>query len=309
MHERIARAQVGQHHRADRRHARGGEQRALRAVVERQAVLDDLGVGMVEAAVDQPAGAHAFGRRLAPGDDVEELRALLGAAEGEGRGQEHRRLDRALGERGVVAEGHHLGVGVQGLAVEGGAPVGREHVAVSWLARSLSPLSGCGYQATLSEPRWATWLNSARDRFTPTETIRLFPASMTAGRSRSWTATARSAHPALASLRALTASSVFRIGRTQSPIGAALVRHYGLEPDDPETWLFIEDGRAYSGMEAIIRIGARLGGPGRLLGAMRVLPRSAREWLYRRIARNRYRFGRTDICALPDKELQARLLE
>jgi predicted DCC family thiol-disulfide oxidoreductase YuxK len=62
-------------------------------------------------------------------------------------------------------------------------------------------------------------------------------------------------------------------------------------------------------MEAIIRIGARLGGSGRLLGAMRVIPRSAREWLYRRIARNRYRFGRTDICALPDKELQARLLE
>ena len=37
---------------------------------------------------------------------------------------------------------------------------------------------------------------------------------------------------------------VFRIGRTQSPIGAVLVRHYGLEPDDPETWLYIKEGRA-----------------------------------------------------------------
>ena len=27
---------------------------------------------------------------------------------------------------------------------------------------------------------------------------------------------------------------VFRIGRTQSALGAALVRHYGLEPEDPE---------------------------------------------------------------------------
>ena len=101
----------------------------------------------------------------------------------------------------------------------------------------------------------------------------------------------------------------FRIGRTQSPLGAALVRHYGLEPEDPETWLYLEEGRAWSGMEAIIRIGARLGGPGRLLGLMRVLPRPAREWLYRRIARNRYRFGRTDMCALPDPKLRARLLE
>jgi DCC1-like thiol-disulfide oxidoreductase len=39
---------------------------------------------------------------------------------------------------------------------------------------------------------------------------------------------------------------VFRIGRTQSPIGAGLVRHYGLEPADPETWLFLDEGRAWS---------------------------------------------------------------
>ena len=102
---------------------------------------------------------------------------------------------------------------------------------------------------------------------------------------------------------------VFRIGRTQSAIGAALVRHYGLEPEDPETWLYLDEGHAWSGMEAIIRIGARLGGPGRLLEIMRLFPRSAREWLYRRIAHNRYRLGRTDMCALPDPELRARLLE
>ena len=100
----------------------------------------------------------------------------------------------------------------------------------------------------------------------------------------------------------------FRISPTGSSVGSALVRHYGLEPDHPETWLFLADGRPWSGMEAVIRIGGVLGGPGRLLGLMRVLPRPAREWLYRRIAHNRYRFGRTEMCALPDPELQARLL-
>jgi predicted DCC family thiol-disulfide oxidoreductase YuxK len=62
-------------------------------------------------------------------------------------------------------------------------------------------------------------------------------------------------------------------------------------------------------MEAIIRISARLGGPARLLGIMRLFPRPAREWLYRRIARNRYWFGRTDMCALSDPGLSARLIE
>ena len=52
--------------------------------------------------------------------------------------------------------------------------------------------------------------------------------------------------------------------------------------------LFLKDGHAYSGMGAIICIGARLGGVGRLLGAIRIFPRAAREWIYRRIARNRF---------------------
>lgn len=102
---------------------------------------------------------------------------------------------------------------------------------------------------------------------------------------------------------------VFRICPTRSPLGTALVRHYGLEPDDPEPWVFLVDGRAWSGMEAILQIGARLGGPGRLLGLMRLCPRAVREWLYRRIAHSRHRFGRIDMCALPDPELRARLLE
>lgn len=101
---------------------------------------------------------------------------------------------------------------------------------------------------------------------------------------------------------------MFRICPISTSLGTAVVRHYGLLPEDPETRLFLEDGVAVSGMEAIIRIGERLGGVGRVATLMRVLPRPVREWLYRRIARNRRRFGRADICAAPDPELRARLL-
>ncbi|MGY3436453.1 MULTISPECIES: thiol-disulfide oxidoreductase DCC family protein [unclassified Marinovum] len=100
----------------------------------------------------------------------------------------------------------------------------------------------------------------------------------------------------------------FRICTVQSPPGTALVRHYGLDPADPETWLLLENGQAWSGMEAIIRIGEKLGGVGRLATAMRILPKAVREWLYRRIARNRYRFGRSDMCAIPDERLRRRLM-
>lgn len=100
----------------------------------------------------------------------------------------------------------------------------------------------------------------------------------------------------------------FRICPVQSETGSALVRHYGLTTDDPETWLFLDNGQAWSGMEAIIRIGERLGGLGRLATGLRILPRALREWLYRRIAHNRYRFGQTDMCAVPDERLRRRLM-
>lgn len=106
----------------------------------------------------------------------------------------------------------------------------------------------------------------------------------------------------------LDRDGAFRICPVGTPVGTALVRHYGLAPDDPETWLLLDGGQAWSGMEAIIRIGERLGRMGRLAGAMRVLPRPLREWIYRRIAHNRFRFGKADMCALPDPELRRRIM-
>ncbi len=102
----------------------------------------------------------------------------------------------------------------------------------------------------------------------------------------------------------------FRICRTQSPTGQAVLTHFGLEPADPDSWLYLEDGKAATSLDAMIRAGARLGGPGRALRVFRILPRALQDWLYRRLARNRYRlFGRTDMCAVPDPGLRARLME
>jgi predicted DCC family thiol-disulfide oxidoreductase YuxK len=100
-----------------------------------------------------------------------------------------------------------------------------------------------------------------------------------------------------------------RISPTNTELGAALLRHYGLSADDPESWLFIVDGRAYASLDGIIRVGACARGPGWLLQPLRLVPRPLQDWLYRRIARNRYAmFGRSDICAIPDPALRARLL-
>jgi|SRR6187455_166295 len=56
----------------------------------------------------------------------------------------------------------------------------------------------------------------------------------------------------------------FRLLAAQTPLGAALYRHYGLDPVDYETNVLIEDGRAWLKSESTIRMFERLGFPGSL---------------------------------------------
>lgn len=105
-------------------------------------------------------------------------------------------------------------------------------------------------------------------------------------------------------------SGEFKICRAQTSLGQSLLRHYGLSPSDPESWLYIVDGHAFTSLEAMIRAGRRVGGLGWLLQPLRLMPRVLQDYLYRKLARNRYRlFGRTDMCSIPDPALRARLME
>lgn len=108
----------------------------------------------------------------------------------------------------------------------------------------------------------------------------------------------------------LDRSGRVRIARVQSPLGMALMRHYGLDATDPASWLFLDEGQARTDAEAILHAARHLGGLGRLVQALRLLPRPLRARLYRALARHRYRlFGRADLCALPDPSFRRRLLD
>lgn len=100
-----------------------------------------------------------------------------------------------------------------------------------------------------------------------------------------------------------------RIATVQSGLGRALLLHYGMQPDNPESWLMIEDGRARGSLDAIVSLGPRLHWGLLPLLILRILPFGAQDWLYARLALNRYAvFGTADMCALPDPELQRRVI-
>ncbi|MBL4813240.1 MAG: DUF393 domain-containing protein [Rhodobacteraceae bacterium] len=101
----------------------------------------------------------------------------------------------------------------------------------------------------------------------------------------------------------------FSIVPLQSTLGHALMHHYGLDPSDPLSWLYIEDGVAYTSLDALIRVGKRLGGKWHVLRLLRSLPPPVQDGLYGMVARNRIRLsGRADLCASPNPEVQKRLI-
>ena len=103
----------------------------------------------------------------------------------------------------------------------------------------------------------------------------------------------------------------FRFAEAQSALGGALFRHYGLDDTDFETNLLIQDGYAYGRMEAFARILSELGGVWSAARAVLALPRPVRDWLYDRIAKNRYEiFGRYETCpARRDPSIGNRLID
>ena len=85
-------------------------------------------------------------------------------------------------------------------------------------------------------------------------------------------------------------TNAFQIIPVQSKRGAALLTHYGLDPDDPASWLFIENGHAFTSIDAMIRVGGHFGGIWHSAKILRILPRTVQDFMYGLIARNRYRF-------------------
>ena len=93
----------------------------------------------------------------------------------------------------------------------------------------------------------------------------------------------------------------------QSDMGRYLLTKHGLDADRPKSWLYVEDGKAFTSLEAYVRIGQRLGGIWKGLVALRVFPKFVQDAFYYWIARNRYRlFGHTGVCTFPDRPQAAR---
>jgi predicted DCC family thiol-disulfide oxidoreductase YuxK len=99
----------------------------------------------------------------------------------------------------------------------------------------------------------------------------------------------------------------YRFAPLQSDVGRRLQERFDLDPDDVDTVVLVEGDDCYLKSAAILRVMGHLDGPWPLLGPLRYLPRSVRDFGYDLVARYRYRvFGRKDACPIPDPEIRDR---
>lgn len=101
----------------------------------------------------------------------------------------------------------------------------------------------------------------------------------------------------------------FSFASMQSPFGSRLAGAIGQDPGQPDSVAVALGGKVLFKSDAALAIMTELDG----LGWTRILklaPRPLRDWLYDRVARNRYRlFGKRHACFLPSPQDRARFLD
>jgi predicted DCC family thiol-disulfide oxidoreductase YuxK len=102
---------------------------------------------------------------------------------------------------------------------------------------------------------------------------------------------------------------VYKLCSVQSDEGQKILKHFGLPTDVFDSMLYVEGDAVYKQSDAFFNVVTQLGFPWKVVCIFRIIPKPLRNWLYDRIALNRYRlFGKYDACLLPTADHEARYL-
>lgn len=104
--------------------------------------------------------------------------------------------------------------------------------------------------------------------------------------------------------------SKFKLVSAQSPLGEEILQHYSMSTTHYTTMVVILNGQLYTESTALLKVMQHLGLPFSVMNLAYLVPSSIRDFLYRRVALNRYQlFGTTDNCLLPSAENKSHFLE
>ena len=101
--------------------------------------------------------------------------------------------------------------------------------------------------------------------------------------------------------------SLTRFVAVQSTEGRKICLAQRIDPDDPSTVLFLENGEVHARSDAVVALARHLRAPACWLKCLKLVPKPVRDMIYRFVARHRYAFfGRYDLCPVPPPAMAER---
>jgi predicted DCC family thiol-disulfide oxidoreductase YuxK len=103
---------------------------------------------------------------------------------------------------------------------------------------------------------------------------------------------------------------IFRFAALQSEIGQQLLKQHNLSPTELDSFVVIDQGKAYKKTTAALHLYPKFGGAWKLSKGLWIVPQFIRDFFYDIIAKNRYRwFGKKDACMIPTPEIRSLFLQ
>ena len=103
--------------------------------------------------------------------------------------------------------------------------------------------------------------------------------------------------------------AVFLFTPIQSSLAKELIIKYEIDTLDTETFMLVKNEQCFVFSSAALEITKDLSGVWRILNVLRFVPKVIRDFVYRVVARNRYKlFGKKEVCMVPTDELKARFI-
>ena len=103
--------------------------------------------------------------------------------------------------------------------------------------------------------------------------------------------------------------NIFMFTSLQSDAGQKLLAQYNLPLNELNSFILIENNKAYTRSSGALRVVKKLKGLWPLLYGLMIVPKFIRDGVYNWVGRNRYKwFGKQEACMIPTPELKARFL-
>ncbi len=104
-------------------------------------------------------------------------------------------------------------------------------------------------------------------------------------------------------------NKIFRFASLQSEAGRHLLVRHNLPAAQLDSFILVENDKAYDRSTGALRVAKKLNGLIPLLYGFIIVPKFIRNGVYNWVARNRYKwFGKKEECMIPTPELRARFL-